>query len=79
MREHHDYENGEQTKRTLGALIVFALTGVAGGVLALLAFALSVDPETLSVVTDTVQPGTIIVAVISALGGLAAGAGLKEH
>jgi len=70
----------EKTKRTLGVIVVFALTGIALAVLGLLAFTVfRGNPETLDVISATVQPGTVVVAAISAIAGIAAGAGLRDH
>lgn len=70
----------EGTKKTLGTFIVIALTAIALGVLALIAaVAIRGDQTMLNTVVDSVQPGTVVVAAISAVAGIAAGIGLANR
>ena len=72
--------NGDKTKRTLGVVVVMSLTVIAIAVLGLLAFvAFRSDASNLKLISDTVQPGTVIVAIVAAIAGIAAGAGLKDN
>lgn len=72
--------SNEKTKRTLGVIVVMALTGIAMAVLGLLALTVfRGNAETLDVISATVQPGTVVVAAISAIAGIAAGAGLRDN
>lgn len=80
-----DTDNGgflaaEGTKRTLGSLIVIALTVVAIGVLTVVAaVAVKGDETMLKSVVDSLQPGTLVVAAISAIAGMAAGIGISNR
>lgn len=67
----------ESTKRQALSVITLSLFGIGAGMLGLLAFAsVRADAALVASIADATQPSTLLIAVVSSLGGLAAGAGL---
>lgn len=67
----------ESTKRQALSVITLSLFGIGAGMLGLLAFAsVRADAALIQSIADATQPSTLLIAVVSSLGGLAAGAGL---
>lgn len=70
----------EGTKRQALHVITMSLFGIGIAMIALLAFTIARgDKEMIAAISDATQPSTLLIAVVSSLGGLAAGAGLSKN